>query len=100
MTLPDMELVAAKVHEGWMAAKISAGVASRKLDTTGEELMVPYAELSEEAKELDRGTVRTIYAVVEDLIAAGAPEIHQPLVDEPAAPVNDLQCETGVSATV
>lgn len=61
--LPDIESVAAKVHEAWMEAKRSAGVNSRKLES-GEELMVPYRELSEEAKELDRATVRAVYAAI------------------------------------
>lgn len=62
--LPDIELVSAKVHEAWMDSKRSAGVTTRKLET-GEELMVPYDELSDAAKELDRGTVRAVYAAIE-----------------------------------
>jgi hypothetical protein len=65
--LPDIEHVAAKVHESWLAAKRAAGVTSRRLDTTGEELMVPYEQLSEEAKQLDRGTVQAVYAAIETL---------------------------------
>jgi len=53
-----IELVSDRVHANWMEAKQAAGVTTRKLES-GEELMVPYAELSEQAKELDRGTVRT-----------------------------------------
>ncbi len=63
-----LEKVSEAVHESWITAKRAAGVTSRKLDTTGEELMVPYAELSEEAKELDRGTVR---ATLEALVKLG-----------------------------
>jgi hypothetical protein len=62
--LPDLEIVAAKVHEAWMQTKQAQGVTSR-LSETGEELMVPYAQLSEPAKELDRMTVRTVYAAIE-----------------------------------
>jgi hypothetical protein len=62
--LPDLELVAEKVHEAWMQTKQSQGVKTR-LSETGEELMVPYAQLSEPAKELDRMTVRTVYAAIE-----------------------------------
>lgn len=58
MNLPDIELVAAKVHASWMANKRASGVTSRKLEG-GEELMVPYEQLSEQAKDLDRATVRT-----------------------------------------
>lgn len=64
MQLPDIETVSAEVHAAWMDAKREKGVTSRKLES-GEELMVPYADLSEEAKELDRGTVRAVYAAIE-----------------------------------
>jgi hypothetical protein len=64
MNLPDIEVVSAKVHEAWMDSKIKAGVTTRKLET-GEELMVPYDQLSDAAKELDRGTVRAVYAAIE-----------------------------------
>ena len=63
MTLPDIELVSAAAHDGWMASKRALGVESRKSET-GEELMVPYAELSESAKDLDRGAVRAVYAAI------------------------------------
>ncbi len=63
MQLPDIESVAAKVHEDWMETKKRSGVTSRKSET-GEELMAPYGQLSEAAKELDRGTVRTVYAAI------------------------------------
>lgn len=64
--LPDIELVAAEVHAAWMASKRAQGIGSR-LSETGEELMVPYAQLSEAAKELDRATVRAVYAAIERL---------------------------------
>jgi hypothetical protein len=63
MDLPDIETVSAKVHEAWMATKRAQGVTSRKSET-GEELMVPYEQLSEEMKELDRSTVRAVYAAI------------------------------------
>ena len=62
--LPDIELVSAKVHEAWMASKRAQGITSRKSET-GEELMVPYDQLSEPAKDLDRNTVRAVYAAIE-----------------------------------
>ena len=49
----DVERAAALQHESWMLSKQAAGVTSR-LSETGEELMVPYAVLSEAAKDLDR----------------------------------------------
>ena len=63
MKLPDIEVVSAKVHEAWMEAKRAAGVSSRKSET-GEELMRPYGELSEAAKELDRASVKAVYAAI------------------------------------
>lgn len=63
-----IEAVSEKVHDSWMEAKRRAGVTSRRLDTTGEELVRPYKELSEPAKDLDRGSVR---ATLEGLDAAG-----------------------------
>ncbi len=64
MKLPDIELVSAKVHEAWMKGKLATGVTTRKSES-GEELMVSYEQLSEQAKELDRGTVRAVYAAIE-----------------------------------
>jgi hypothetical protein len=66
LQLPDLEIVAEKVHESWLKSKQAQGVLSR-LSETGEELMVPYQQLSEPAKELDRITVRTVYAAIESL---------------------------------
>jgi hypothetical protein len=37
---------------------------SSRLSETGEELMRPYGELSKAAKELDRATVRAVYAAI------------------------------------
>jgi RyR domain len=66
MNLPNIEAVAAKVHEAWMKAKRARGVSSRTSET-GEELMVPYEQLSEEAKELDRSSVRAVYDAIRSL---------------------------------
>ena len=63
--LPDVEKVAAAAHEGWMRAKLALGVKSR-VSETGEELMVPYSDLSEAAKDLDRGAVKAVYAAIEE----------------------------------
>lgn len=64
MQLPDIEVVSAKVHEAWMDSKRAQGVMTQKSES-GEELMVPYEQLSEAAKELDRGTVKAVYAAIE-----------------------------------
>lgn len=64
MNLPPLETVSAAVHEAWMESKRAMGVTTRRAED-GEELMVPYADLSEKAKDLDRGTVRAVYAAIE-----------------------------------
>ena len=61
--LPDIETVAAEVHVAWIASKRAQGVSSRKSED-GEELMVPYPQLSEKAKDLDRETVKAVYAAI------------------------------------
>ena len=61
--LPDIEVVSAKVHEAWMESKRAQGHTSRQSEA-GEELMVPYEQLSEPAKELDRATVRAVYEAI------------------------------------
>jgi hypothetical protein len=67
MNLPDVEEVSAKVHEAWMEAKRRAGITTRKSES-GEEQMVPYEQLSEDAKELDRSTVRAVYDAIREII--------------------------------
>lgn len=64
--LPDVEEVSAKVHEAWMEAKRRAGITTRKSES-GEEMMVPYDQLSEELKDLDRSTVRAVYDAIRAL---------------------------------
>jgi hypothetical protein len=59
-----LEAIAAAVHEEWMATKRAGGVTTR-CSESGEELMVPYADLSEGAKELDRGSVRAVFNAAE-----------------------------------
>jgi hypothetical protein len=66
MKLPDVELVSAIVHKAWVESKRSKGVNSRRSED-GEELMVPYEDLSEEAKELDRNTVKAVYEAIKKL---------------------------------
>jgi len=64
MNLPDIEIVANLVHEAWMKSKLAQGVTSRRSES-GEELMVPYTQLSEKSKDLDRVMVRTVYTAIE-----------------------------------
>jgi hypothetical protein len=61
--LPDIELVSGKVHQAWIKSKQKQSVQSRKSES-GEELMVPYDQLSERAKDLDRQTVRAVYTAI------------------------------------
>lgn len=61
--LPDIETVSARVHAAWMESKHRQGVKSRRAED-GEELMIPYEELSEKAKQLDRGSVEAVYAAI------------------------------------
>ena len=63
MQLPNIETVSAEVHEAWMLGKRANGWTTRKSEE-GEELMVPYADLSEAAKDLDRNTVRAVYLAI------------------------------------
>lgn len=64
--LPHIELVSAQVHAAWMKSKKVQGVSSRKSED-GEELMVPYEDLSEKAKDLDRNTVKAVYMAIKKL---------------------------------
>lgn len=61
--LPDIEVVSDRVHEAWRQQKLLSGITSRKSER-GEELLVPYDNLSEPAKELDRATVRAVYEAI------------------------------------
>ena len=70
LRLPDIESVSATVHAAWMTSKNDQGIESRKSED-GEELMVPYEQLSEKAKELDRSTVRAVYAAILSTAANG-----------------------------
>jgi hypothetical protein len=67
LSAEDKEAVASIVHEQWMVAKRSQGVASRKSES-GEELMVPYEQLSESVKDLDRIAVRSVLIALNALL--------------------------------
>jgi len=59
-----VEEVSAAVHDQWMQTKRDQGVTTRKAED-GEELMVPYGQLSAKAKDLDRGSVRAVLAALD-----------------------------------
>ena len=63
--LPEVEEVAGTIHAAWMDEKLAAGIQSRMAED-GEELMVPYSQLSEKAKASNRILVRTLYAAIAD----------------------------------
>jgi hypothetical protein len=49
---------------GLDGGQASGGGVSSRLSETGEELMRPYDDLSEAAKELDRASVKAVYAAI------------------------------------
>ena len=59
-----VELLSEAAHEAWMETKRQQGITSRNSEW-GEDLMVPYCDLTEQAKDLDRGTVRGVLAAIE-----------------------------------
>jgi hypothetical protein len=65
----DIEAISAAVHEQWMESKLAKGITSRQSET-GEELMVPYDQLSEAAKDLDRGSVKAVVSAIEKISEA------------------------------
>lgn len=64
MELPAIDEVAALVHDEWIAHKLTNGITSRLAAEDGEELMVPFAQLSEQAKNLDRMLVQSVYNAI------------------------------------
>jgi hypothetical protein len=68
MTLPDIEIVAAEVHKAWIKTKLAKNITSRP-SSDGIEQMVPYEQLPDNLKELDRATVRAVYAAIESCTA-------------------------------
>ena len=75
MTLPSIEETASLIHAAWVESKLAQGVTSR-LSSDGIEQMVPYAQLPDHLKELDRATVRAVYAAIEASTPPWAETIH------------------------
>lgn len=61
-----IELLAAKSHEGYVAGKRASGCTSR-LTESGEEVLVPYEQLSESSKDISRSAARAILVGLEEL---------------------------------
>lgn len=59
-----IEALSEAAHAGWMDGKREQGIESR-LSEWGEEFMVPYSEMSERAKDIDRAAVRSVVEAVE-----------------------------------
>ena len=62
--LPDVDKVAPLAHARWIADKLAVGVTSR-LDSNGQELMVEWDALPEDAKESNRILVREVYSAID-----------------------------------
>lgn len=73
MNLPDIEDVAAEVHLAWIQTKLAQGITSRRA-ADGTEQMVPYTELPDHLKELDRSTVRAVYVAIKRCQPSGETE--------------------------
>lgn len=58
-----IEVLSEASHDGWMDGKISQGITTR-ISEWGEELMVPYPDLSDKAKDLDRFNIRSVLAAI------------------------------------
>lgn len=61
--LPPLEAVAKQVHQAWIEAKLAQGITSRPA-SCGTEQMVDYDLLPDHLQELDRATVRAVYAAI------------------------------------
>lgn len=64
--MTHVEQVAEKVHEAWLQTKLDQGVTSRP-SSDGIEQMVPYDQLPDHLKELDRATVRAVFKAIDEL---------------------------------
>src|SRR4051812_48250529 len=64
MDLPDIDTVAEVLHEDWRAKILAAGITTRECAEDHSELMVPFAQLSQIGKELNRQPVRQVYEAI------------------------------------
>lgn len=91
LAVTDVEALSAQVHEAWMATKREQGITTRPSEW-GEEQMVPYVELSERAKDLDRSTVQAVLDA--QTVLAAVPPSEHPTVDEGACRCTMLTAQT------
>lgn len=66
MSVDLIEALSEAAHAGWMEGKRAQGVGSR-ISEWGEEFMVPYSEMSERAKDIDRAAVRSVVDAIRAL---------------------------------
>lgn len=71
LQLPDIDQVAARTHEKWVDTKKALGQDNHNID--GEEMMLPYDQLSEKAKEHARNRVNNVYEAIHDVHTANLP---------------------------
>lgn len=89
LAVTDVEALSAQVHEAWMATKREQGITTRPSEW-GEEQMVPYVELSERAKDLDRSTVQAVLDA--QTVLAAVPLSEHPTVDEQECDHDWMRC--------
>jgi hypothetical protein len=83
-----LETLSKAAHEAWMESKLAQGVESRQSEW-GEELMVPYTALSDQARDLDRGTVRGVLDAIDRADFVVAPK--RKVFDR--SPFHPLSCQ-------
>jgi len=70
-SLPNIEAVAASIHQRKVKANRDRGVFSEKLPS-GEELMVPFEQLSDVAQAALRQPTTNVYQAIDDVAEADA----------------------------
>lgn len=75
LVLPNIEKVCEKVHNRWMEDARGKGITTREHE--GEELMVPYDQLSDKGKEHVRNKVNNLYQAIEEVNEYEAQEGHK-----------------------
>jgi len=67
LQLPDIEKVSARQHKKWVSDKEGQG--HKSVDVNGENLMVPFEDLSEDAKQACRNRTNMFYESVNEIHA-------------------------------
>jgi hypothetical protein len=69
LVLPDIDKVSERVHNSWLKSKQDAGLTTH-LSANNEELMVPYDQLSHEAKDYNKLMVNNVYTCIQEEVDA------------------------------